>query len=101
MTDLTNAHLDKLAREAAESVAGPAAVEEVEVRRGNDVDERPAYHFTFLIDHSRAVMRPGLVRIRLMQRLADMLDEQGDDHRPVITILDRRDWERRTHAAFG
>jgi hypothetical protein len=93
---LSVAELEKLGLEAAERVAG--AVEEVEVEAGEDDLGRPAYFFSFLVDQASARQRAGLVRIRLMQSLRDALAARGDGCHPVIRILDRADWERRSLA---
>lgn len=86
--------VEQLGREAAQFVAGPEALEAVEVATGYDFD-RPTYRFTFLIDQDRAHLPPGLLRIRLMQKLLDSLEACNDEHVPVIRMLDRTDWERR------
>ncbi len=101
MSATIDAELEQMGWAAAEHAAGSGAVERVEVRRGIDVWDRPAYHFSFLIDQSRARQDAGLVRIRIMQKLLDDLDKRGDDHRPVLRILNREDWDRRTDAVGG
>jgi hypothetical protein len=90
--------LNTLARAAAEQVAGPGAIEQIEIESGVDFDDRPAYHFSFLIDQKRATNRLGLIMIRLRQRLGDDLAARGDTHIPIIRILDREDWGRRGNA---
>jgi hypothetical protein len=98
MSQSTTAELEKLGRDAAQQVAGDDAVAQVEVVPGEDSDERPVYYFSFLIDQDRARQRPGLVWIRLVQRLQDELVARGDGHYPVIRILDRTDWDKRAGA---
>lgn len=90
--------LERLGREAAEDAAGVDAVEQVEVMPGEDSTDQPVYHFSFLIDQSRARHGAGLVRLRLQQALRDRLLAQGDDRYPVVRILDRVDWPKRAHA---
>jgi hypothetical protein len=85
---------------AAEHVAGPDAVEEVEVTPGEDAYDRPVYYFSFLIHQERAQQRAGLVRIRLIQKLREDLVARGDSHNPVIQILSKDDWPNRADAAF-
>jgi hypothetical protein len=72
--------LEKLARDAALEIAGPDAFEQVEVETGVDLDDRPAYQFTFLINQALATQRAGQVRIR------------RGEHRPLIRILSNSDW---------
>jgi hypothetical protein len=91
-------NLEKLGREIAEDVSGPGSVEQVEVVTGVDYFERPVYDFSFLIDLNRAQLRPGLILIRLDQRLQDELIARGDEHHPVVRLLDRTDWPRRANA---
>jgi hypothetical protein len=42
--------------------------------------------------------RAGLRRTRLIQKLRDRLVASNDGHYPVITILDRTDWDKRARA---
>lgn len=91
-------NLEKLGRDVAEEVAGPGCVEQVEVAAGVDYFERPVYDFSFLIDLDRARLRPGLILIRLDQRLQDELIARGDEHHPVVRLLDHTDWPRRASA---
>jgi hypothetical protein len=48
-----------------------------------------------LINPDRARQRPGLIRTRLIQKLLDDLSARGDEHLPVIQILNREDWTKR------
>ena len=93
MTD--NLELEKLAFDIARKVAGDGAVEQVQVTDGVDASDRPAYHFTFLINDGLLQVRPGLVLIRVTQYLHDALMAHGDEHFPVIRILNQEDWSRR------
>ncbi len=95
MSGTAGAELEQLGRAAAEQVAGNGAVEGVEVGSGQDADNRPVYYFTFLINPDRARQRPGLIRTRLIQKLLDDLSARGDEHLPVIQILNREDWTKR------
>lgn len=98
MTQSATLDLEKLARDAAEQVAGAAAIEQVEVAAGEDSTDRPIYRFSFLVNHDRLQERIGMVVTRLHQRLRDELIELGDPHYPVIQIWDRRDWDKRKRA---
>jgi len=90
--------IHQLGLDAARQVLGADAVKQVEVIDGADYWYRPAYHFTYLIDLARSQLQPGLVRTRLIQKLLDDLDARGDDHLPVIQLLDAADWEKRARA---
>jgi hypothetical protein len=91
------ATLEQLGRDAAQHIAGPEAVQEVEVVSGEDFD-RPVYYFSFLIDQDRSRQRAGLLHSRLVQRLRDELIARNDGHYPVIRILNREDWDKRASA---
>jgi len=93
--DIALEALEELGREAAQHIAGEGAVEQVEVRDGEDSFERPTYYFSFLIDQERSRQRPGLVYTRLIQKLQDELIAHGDEHLPMIRILSRADWDKR------
>lgn len=90
--------LKDIGLEAARSVLGADKVEKVEVVCGNDSSDEPAYYFSFLIDQARNLEQAGLVRTRLAQKIRDQLVRRGDDGYPYISILSRRDWERRERA---
>ncbi len=79
-------------------MASRGAVDEIEIESGVDFYDRPAYHFSFLIDQKGSKNRQGLVLTRQRQRLADDLDARGDTHIPTIRLLDREDWGRRGNA---
>jgi hypothetical protein len=98
MIQTSTADLEQLARDAAREIAGPEALEQVEVETVTDLDDRPAYHFTFLLNPERVEQHAGLTKIRLGLRLLDDLTARGDEHRPLIRILDRTDWEKRGSA---
>jgi hypothetical protein len=91
-------NLEKFALDAAREIAGPDAVEQVEVVVGVDYFERPSYDFSFLVDPDRIQMRIGLVLIRLGQRIRDELNARGDEHHPIVRLLGRNDWPRRGSA---
>ena len=97
MSDGATANLEQLGRDAARQVAGDDAVQHVEVVSGDEFD-CPVYRFSFLIDQDRALLRPGLVYSRSVLALRDALIARNDAHYPVITILDRQDWDKRTPA---
>lgn len=98
MIKTPTAELEKLARDAAREIAGPHAVEQLEIENVIDLDDRPAYHFTFLVNKDRVGVHPGLFRVDLALKLLDELTARGDEHRPLIRFLDRRDWEKRGSA---
>jgi hypothetical protein len=90
--------LQRLGREAAEHVAGADAVEQMEVAPAPDWDDTPSYLFTCLINPDRAKATPGEILIRTGIRLRDALIARGDEHNPMIRLLDRADWEQRDGA---
>jgi hypothetical protein len=96
--DVLQAHLEELGRRVARQIAGDDAVQEVEVAPGFDIDGRPVYRFTYLIDRDRSRERMGLVLSRIIQKLGDELIDRGDEHLPSVTILDQTDWPRRKRA---
>jgi len=98
MIQTSTTDLEKLAQDAAREIAGPEAFEQVEVETVTDLDDRPAYHFTFLLNPERVRQHAGLVRIDLGLKLLDDLTARGDEHRPLTRILDRTDWEKRGSA---
>ncbi len=98
MGETAETELLAIGREAARQVVGEDAGEHVEVRDGLDSTDQLAYYFTFLVDRDRERQRAGLVRTRLVQKLRDALMARGDDHYPVVQILDRADWEKRAGA---
>ena len=91
-TDLKN-----VARDIAKDIAGEDAVRQVEVVPGERLD-RPVYVFSYLFDKDRSRLRPGLVLSRLVQRLGEELSNRGDEHRPVIRLLDQVDWDKHRSA---
>ena len=91
-------NLEKLGLAAAHDVAGPDAVERVEVVTGVDYFGRDTYDFSFLIDRARLRQRIGMVLIRLGQRLDDDLSAVGDEHHVEVHLLGRNDWPRRASA---
>lgn len=98
MGQTSDAILAEIGLEAAQHVAGADTVERVEVVAGYDSAERPAYFFSFLIDDGGDRQRTGLIHIRLGQKLRDELIARGDEHYPIVRILSRDDWEKRTGA---
>lgn len=99
MVTIDIVELERLGLDAARSIAGDDAVEEVEVVKDYDLHlDRPIYRFAVLIDPDRSQMRVGLVLSRLAQRLAGELAARDDDHEPVIQLLNRTDWPRRRRA---
>jgi hypothetical protein len=90
--------LQQLGRQAAEAVAGAEAVEDMEVGPALDWDGTPAYLFTFLINQDKSIARPGEILIRTGLKIQDELISRGDEHNPMIRLLDRADWEQRAGA---
>ena len=87
-----------MGRDVAQHLGGEGVVEQVEVRPGEDSTDQPVYFFTFLIDQERVRGHPGLFHIRLSQSLKDELAARGDEHYPILELLDRTDWNRRARA---
>ena len=98
MIETATDELETLARDAAREIAGPGACERVEVAPIIDLQDRPADHFTFLINPDRFIGNPGMAMIDLALRLGDELAARGDDHRPVTRFLGKSDWENRGNA---
>jgi len=98
MRDVVATDLEHLALDAARQVAGMDCVEEVEVVDRADFWGRPAYLFSFVINQDRAKMTPGLIRIDLNLKLQEELSARGDEHIPMIRMLDRTDWPLRNSA---
>lgn len=95
MTLDTVENLEKLGLDAAREIAGPDAVEDVEVAIGVDRFGRDTYDFTVLFDPDRSRMRIGLVLIRLLQKLGDTLEARGDEHHVAVHLLGQQGWQRR------
>ncbi len=98
MTEMSLTELKALGRIAAEGLAGPQAVEDIDVTFGEDSLERPAYFFSFLIDKRDPNQQRGLFYIRLIQRVRDALIARGDFIYPIIRILNREEWNKRAVA---
>lgn len=90
-------NLKDLARDIAKDIAGEDAVRQVDIVPG-ERSERPVYVFSYLFDKDQSRLRPGLVLIRLLQRLGEELSNRGDEHRPVIRLLDQVDWDKHRSA---
>jgi len=95
---MTQPDLEQMGLTAGRQVAGPAAIEQVAVESGVDAWDRPAYRFTYLFDSAQTEDRPGKVYIRIVQALQDELESRGDEHIPLIKLLDRTDWDKRDRA---
>ncbi len=98
MIETAKTDLESLGRDAAREVVGAEAFEQVEVFTGEDSLDRPIYIFSFLINPERAGLRLGLIYLRILQRLQDMLAARGDEHPPHVRLLDRADWPHRARA---
>ena len=90
--------IEELGKRAAAAVVGDGVFPQVRVESDEDDDFRPIYRFSFLIDRQHSSMRPGLIRIRLIQKLRDELVSRRDDHLPVIRILNQADWDQEARA---
>jgi hypothetical protein len=95
MIEMPAAELEKLALDTARELAGPDVIEQVEIQSVIDLYDRPAYHFTFLMNKERVTDGIGLFRTRFRQNLREKLEARGDGHLPLIRTLERADWERR------
>ena len=98
MRESTEAEVLEIGREAAEAVAGEDAVEGVEVRHRLDSLDRPAFEYYVLIDLDRVPLRPGLILARLTQELRYALAARGHEELPIVWIMSRADWEKRSGA---
>jgi hypothetical protein len=92
------ADLQTIALQAARDLAGDDAVEQVDVVPGVNSFDEPVYFVSFLIDPARSRERMGLVYTRMVQKLSNHLAALGDERSPRITLLDRRDWDKRRRA---
>ena len=79
--------------EAVRSVAGIDA-ERIRVRVGEDSSGEPSIFFLIVMDQDKAAVGSGLLRIRIGQRLRDMLLERHDERYPFVQFLSRSDWDR-------
>ena len=100
MPNTVTEDLEKFALEAGREIAGPGVFEQVEVRPTADLDDRPAYLFTILLNPHRIVGEPGLPLVDLRIRLRRELEARGDEHRPMTRYLERRDWHERHRGIF-
>ena len=85
--------LTRLGFDAGAAVAGPGAVERVEVLPALSSDDRPAYHFAFLVNPDHVPM--GMFSIRLRRKIQDELAARDDDHYLLTQLLDQKDWDKR------
>ncbi len=93
---LSKPELLALGREAAESVAGRAAVEDVDVSVFLDSTDEPAYMFCILIDQVHTRAPSDRLYVELSRRLRDALLSRQDTHLPLLRILDQKDWSQRS-----
>ena len=87
--------LTRLGFDAGAAVAGPGAVERVQVLPALSSDDRPAYHFAFLVNPDHVPMGMGLFRIQLRRKIQDELEAHDDDHYLLTQLLDQKDWDKR------
>jgi hypothetical protein len=99
MNEISDAELERIARDAADQIAGAGAVANVAVEPGlNSLDE-PVYRFSFIMNDGHALSeRPGLVLIRLGQTVRDALADRGDPTRPEVQMISQADWDKYAHA---
>lgn len=101
MTELTDAELEDIAREAASGVEGLGKVERVKVSTALDSDHRLVYDFYYMIDQGSDRRLPGKSYGLLGRRLRDALIDRHDHRYPHVTILDAADWKKVHGASAG
>ncbi len=97
---MTQQQLKELGAEAAREIAGADAFGDVDISTALDALDRPAYVFRYLLDPGRAKLPLGLLYIRLVGKLADELDERGEECRAMIEMHDQAGWLKRPVAKF-
>lgn len=100
MTELLLASVENIGREAAHEVIGEK-VEDVEAAPGQDSSDGTAYFISFRFARDRDRAKAALLRTRLAQKIRDKLLEAGDEHYPIIRLLDDDEWMRRADARSG
>jgi hypothetical protein len=99
MSEISDIELERIGRAAAEAVTGPGAVLDVDFEHYLDSTDQPAYMFSFVIDQSmEPKIAPGLMRIRLRQRIRDELIARGDMTYPYLKVISPVDWHKPIHA---
>jgi hypothetical protein len=98
MSDSATKDLEKIGLEAARELGGEGAVQNVEVAPGLDSLDRPVYWFTYLLDEARLRLGLGRFYVRLIQALQEALIARGDEHFPMIRLLNSTDWEKHRNA---
>jgi hypothetical protein len=99
MSDVAQIDLERLAREAADEIAGADSVHDAKVESGLDSQDQPAYRFVFVIDRSKVVgYQPGERRIALGIKIRDRLLAKGDETYPYLSIISPEEWRARSRA---
>ncbi len=86
------AEIQQIGEDVAHAVVGKGVIDKVEVRPGWSTSDEPTYEFYFRVDPTRLTINSGVVHIDLSRHLLDALYERGDEHLPVVHLLDERDW---------
>ncbi len=82
----------QLGIEAAKELLGDDAQVRLTVEVGAYFTDDPVYQFFYRIRKGKVYdYPPGLLRIRLIQRLTDKLAERGDTRFPLIQLLELTD----------
>jgi len=90
--------IQQIGEDVAQAVVGAGVIDKVEVRPGWSTSDEPTYEFFFRVDPARLTINSGLVHIHLSRHLLDALSERGDGHRPIVHLLDERDWNEWSNA---
>jgi len=99
MSEVSQIDLERLARDAADEVAGAEAVHEALVEPILDSDDLPAYEFLFVIDRSKVSgYQPGEMRSKLGINIRDRLLAKGDETYPYLSIISPEEWRARALA---
>jgi hypothetical protein len=99
MTELSDAEVEQIGRDAAEDVAGAGAVLRVQVTPGLGSIDEPAYFFSFVIDPGLARPHPpGMLHLEIDGKIRDALIARGDETYPFLTIITPAEWNHRAHA---
>ena len=99
MTELSDAELEQIGRNAAEEEAGSGAVLRVQVEYGLGSIGEPAYFFSFVIDRDLALPHPpGMLYLEIDGKIRDALIARGDETYPFMKIITPAEWNNRAHA---
>jgi hypothetical protein len=94
MSEIKEADLERLGREAAEEVAGAQAVIHVRAEPDFDWTDKQIYRFYSVIDRNLMPRyKPGEMRSRLGQNIRDRLLAKGDETYPHMQIISPEEWQ--------